>query len=206
MTKKQLIITVILPVLISIIIGVVIILFHNEIGIASIAHSVVSTEKRNMSDELSHFQKEKAELLNKQSEYDKVINENSTLISEVDTLKKELENYETDISNAKERNSELDTQLQSKRLYLDNLSKIGNQTEGEQKKLKTGEYKCPSEIESARYKAEGTGKIYVYTIANSLKDNVDLSVIDSHSYTFDLSSGEKIKIDGEVNLTKINSN
>lgn len=204
MTRKKIILTIALPVALSIAAAGCILYFHNSIGISSNAYSLVSNEKNDMSSSITELKKEKEELTDEQSGYDKTIQENYTLINEVDSLYSQLESYETDVENAKALSSELDAQLESKKNYLAGLEQIPEENEGKTMKLKDGEHKCPTDIKAARYKAEGTGKLYIYNIAGSLKTSVkDLSTMDSHSYTFEISSGEKIKTEGDVTLTEI---
>ena len=204
MTRKKFILTIALPVALSIAAAGCILYFHNSIGIKSNAYSLVASEKSDMSSSISELKNEKTELTDEQSGYDKTIQENYTLINEVDSLYSQLEGYETDIQNAQALSTELDSQLESKKAYLDGLEQIPEESEGKTITLKEGEHKCPSDIKAARYKAEGTGKLYIYNIAGSLKTSVkDLSTMDSHSYTFEISSGEKIKTEGDITLTEI---
>lgn len=204
MTRKKIILTIALPVALSIAAGCTILAFHNSIGIKSNAYSLVAKEKSDMSSAISSLNEEKKQLEEDQSEYDKILNDNYTLINEVDSLYDQVELYNTDIENAKSQNEELNSQLESKQAYLDSLEQIPESSEGNKVKLKEGEHKCPSDIKAGRYKAEGTGKLYLYNIAGSLKTGVkDLSTIDSNTFTFDIASGEKIKVEGDISITEI---
>lgn len=192
-----------IPIIISVIIGVILLIFHNKIGIQSNASLIVSKERSQYSSDIDSLKAEKDSLNSDIEQYDKVINENNTLISEVESLNSELEGYNSDIQNAQSRNQELQTQLTEKQNYINSLSELAEKTEGAEKKLSDGEYKCPADLNAGRYKAEGSGTILIYDIANNVTDRVNLSTLDSHTYEFDISSGQKIKSEGDVTLTSI---
>ncbi len=193
-----------IPIIVSVVIGVLLLVFHNSIGTSSKAALMVAGEKNDMNSQISELNSQIDDLNVEIAGYNQIINANSTLINEVTSLNSELDSYNADLENARQRNSELNSQLTEKQEYLDNLSSIGTDSaEGEARELKDGEYKCPADLKSGRYRAEGEGTIYVYNIANSLTVRENLSTIDSHSYEFEISSGEKIKIEGEVSITPL---
>lgn len=193
-----------LPILISVVIGVVLLLFHDSIGTGSKAALIVAAERNDMSSQISSMNAEIDSLNSDIEGYNKIIDENSTLINEVNSLNSELESYNTDLENARQHNTELKSQVESKQNYLNELNDMEDTgSEGTARTLQEGEYKCPADIEKGRYRAEGDATIYIYNIANSLTVREDLSTNDSGSYEFDLDSGEKLKVDGEITLTPI---
>lgn len=206
MSKKRFILTVVLPVCISLLIGILIIVLNNNFILNSRAIAIVASEKSNFNSQISELKKERDKLEGEIADYDKTLADNSLLTEEVEALKSELEHYVSDVDAAKARSEKLKVQITEKKTYLDSLSKIESETEGDSLKLSDGEYKCPSELPSGRYKAEGTGKLYRYSISNSLTLKEDLSTIDTHSYTFDLEAGETIKIEGTLTLTELTAN
>ncbi len=203
MQNKKFILTTVLPVALSIVIGILIIVINNNFILKSKAHAIVATEKKDFSNKIKSLKSEEKELLQTSAEYDLTLTQNTLLVEEVETLKHTLDGYVADIEAANSTIAELDTSITDKQAYYDSLSGLQSETEGDVITLKTGDYKCPSGIKAGRYTAEGNSKIYFYTIANTLKDKVDLSVIDTHSYSFDIASGESIKVDGNVTLKKI---
>lgn len=193
-----------IPIIVSVVIGVLLLVFHNSIGTGSKAALMVAKEKSDMNSQLSELNSQIDDLNLEIAGYNQTINANSTLINEVTSLNNELDSYNADLENAKQKNSELNSQIAEKQEYLDNLSSIGSESgEGDSRELKDGEYKCPADLKSGRYRAEGEGTLYVYNIANDLTVRENLSTIDSHSYEFELSSGEKIKIEGTLTLTPL---
>ncbi len=192
-----------IPIIISVIIGVILLAFHNRVGLNSKAALIAAGERSDMNSQISELNSEKEELQAQISEYDTVIDENRTLMTEVDSLTEQLNSYNSDIENASQLNSDLKSQLSEKQTYSDNLSSVAQKTDGSSTTLSEGEHKCPADIDSGRYRAEGSGRLLVYDIANNVTASINLSTIDSHSYEFEINSGEKIKTDGSVTLTAV---
>lgn len=203
MTKKKFLLTVVLPVCLSIIAGLLIIILNYNNVLGTRARAVVSNEKAQLNEEISQLSAEKDSLTAQISSYDETLSANASEVQEIDTLSNELQTYTTDIENMKSRITEIDSQISEKSIYLSGLDTLPKESEGEKITLSKGEYKCPADIKAGRYRAEGSGIIYIYSIANSLTAKEDLSTIDTHSYTFDIKSGESIKIDDSVTLTEV---
>ena len=111
--------------------------------------------------------------------------------------------YGTSESELRKKIAEAEKKISEKTEYLSSITDIPVEVQGEKKTLKSGEYKSPSQIKAGRYTAEGNGTIYLYTISNSLRLKENLSLINSHSYTFEITSGETLKIDGTVSITEL---
>lgn len=206
MQKKQFMLTVALPVLLSILIGIVIILLNRSYILESRAKAQIASERSRYSEEIDKLKKEQASLNSETEKYDKTLEENKQLVAEIDTLTNELNSYTTDVEDAAARQTSLDEQITEKKNYLSGLDSISEETEGTSRTLKEGEYKCPGDLPAGRYKAEGEATIYLYDISpSSLRDKQDLSTVDSHTYTFTLQSGDTFKTDGEVKLTDMES-
>lgn len=202
--NKNFILTVILPVVISIIIGTVVILLNSTSILNTRAATVVLKEKQEMTNSINDLQKRKKELTYTQADLDKKLEDNRILFDEVTTLEAELKGYTEDAEAAKITIAELDKTIAEKTQYNNNLNNITSQSAGTTKKYTNIKLNVPADIPASRYKAEGTGKILIYTIAGTLADKQDLSLLDSHSYSFNISSGQYIKIEGTLSLTSIN--
>ncbi len=205
MTKKHFIITVAVPILISIIIGIVLIILNSSFILKSRASAVVRKETDKMKSEITQMQKDKELLVKQETDSSAEYEKNLRLIDEVETLNSELTHYDELITAASSKNSELDKQIADKRAYIENSNNAATETDGKTTVLKPGDYKVPSDIAAGRYRAEGSGMLYIYTISNSLRSRTDLSTTDSHTYTFDVASGESITTEGEVTITKLES-
>lgn len=203
MKNKKFLLTSALPVALSLLIGIPIITVTNDFILKSKASSIVAAEKKDYSSEIKSLESEKKALEAKSEEYDTALKENTAHLEEIEALKSSLEAYTSDLQKATETIAGLDKSIADKQAYLGSLSDLQTAAETETVKLKSGDYKCPSDLKEGRYTAEGSGKLYFYTIANTLKDIVDLSVTDSHSYTFDIVSGESIKAESEITLTRL---
>lgn len=201
--NKKFLLSVILPVVLSIVIGTIIIILNNESILHTRAKAIVSKEINQMTDTLDDLQKEKKELLYKNADLDKKLDDNNILIEEINTLTTELNEYNENINSANITIAELDKSISEKTQYNNNLNSLDTQTIGVSRSYSNVRLNVPGDIKSGRYKADGTGKLFIYTIAGTIEDKQDLSVLDSHSYTFNISSGQYIKIEGTLTLTKL---
>lgn len=193
-----------LPVFISMIIGLIIILSGNSFIVPSRAHKLVESEKALIQKEISELKTEQSSLENESKNYDDTLKENKDLLEEINSFKSDLSEYEADIEEAKAKITELDAEITSKKAHLDSIDEIEPEKQGKSIQLSPGEYKCPNDIKAGRYSFEGTGKIYLYSIANTLSKEINLSTTDTHSFKLIITSGESIKIEGsKVKLTPI---
>lgn len=202
--KKNFILTVILPIFISIIIGILIVVLNSSSILKTQASAIVAGEKKQFKSEMAELKKEKKELNSEAAEYDKTLEENRLLLEEINALTTELNDYTSSIESAKETISSLDNSIAEKTSYNESLSSLSGNEEGSTKSYTNKKLNVPSDIKAGRYKAEGYGTVMIYTIAGTLQDKQNLSLVDTHSYTFDIASGQSLKIDGTVSLTEIN--
>lgn len=201
--NKNFLLTVILPVIISLIIGILIIVLNNQSVLNTRALTQVLGEKNAMNSDISSLSKEKKELLYTQADYKKQIEDNRLLFEEIQALTTELNSYTESINSAKSTIAELDKTITDKKKYNESLNSLSKETQSGTKSYKNIKLNIPQDIAAGRYKAQGTGTILIYTIAGTLEEKQNLSVLDSHSYTFNITSGQSIKIEGTVSLTRI---
>ncbi len=201
--NKKFLLTVILPILLSIIIGTLIIILNNDSILNTRAKAIVSKEIEQMTNELNELQKQKKELNYENADLEKQLEDNYILLEEIKVLTTELDEYIESINAANITISELDKSIAEKTQYNNNLNNLDTHKAGVSKNYSNTRLNVPNDIKSGRYRADGNGKILIYTIAGTLEDKQDLSVLDSHSYTFNISSGQYIKIEGALSLTKL---
>lgn len=201
--NKNFVFTVILPIFLSIIIGIVIVILNNSSILHTRAVATVKNEERTFSKEIKQFEDEKEALLRTAAEHDAVLEENRLEVEQITTLSTELGELNTDIEDAKEKIEELDGEIESKTTYNEGLSSIVPAQPGTPQSFTDKKLNIPSDLKAGRYTADGTGKIMIYTIAGTLKDKQDLSLLDTHTYTFNIASGESLKIEGTLSLTEI---
>lgn len=202
--NKNFLLTVILPIFVSIIIGIVIVVLNSNALLKTQATAVVSGEKSKFTLEMSKLKSEKKELSQTAAKYDKMLEENQLLLEEINSMTAELNDYTAAIEKAKETITSLDTSISEKTSYNESLSSLSADTDGSSKSYKDTKLNIPTDLKAGRYRADGEGKLMIYTIAGTLRDKQDLSLLDTHSYTFDISSGESVKIEGSLSLTEIN--
>ena len=201
--NKNFLLTVILPIFISIIIGVIVIVLNSENILHTQSSAVIVSEKKQMSDNMSDLKVKKKELMRKAAEYDKTLEDNQILIDEIKALTDELNDYTENIESAKTTITELDSAIADKTAYNESLTSVSGGEIGKSKSYTNIKLQIPSDLKAGRYKAEGKGTLLIYTIAGSLREKQNLSLLDTHSYTFDIASGEAIKIEGTLSITEI---
>ena len=192
--NKNFLLTVILPIIISLLIGILIIILNSQSIINTKATTQVMSEKNEMNSNISSLSAEKKELLYTAADYDKQIEDNRILFEEIQALTTELNTYTESINSAHGTITELDNTIAEKKAYNESLDSVS---------YKNTKLNIPQDLTAGRYKAEGSGTLLIYTIAGTLEEKQNLSVLDSHTYTFNIASGQSIKIEGTVSLTKI---
>ena len=202
MHNKRFYLTIALPIFLSLAAGIVIVVLNSKSILHTRAESRVSGEQTMMSSEMDSMREEQKTLKRDEAKYDKIIDDNQSVVNNVESLKSQLAQYDIDLENANTRNAELDNSISENQAYLDSLNSIKKTTDGEERTLKDGNYKSPSDINPGKYKAEGTGTILLKNIANAQKDRINLSTIETHSYVFEIASGESINVKGEITLTE----
>lgn len=201
--NKNFLLTVILPIFISIIAGIVIIVLNSKSILLTRATASVEAEKRAMTHEMSELNSEKDELTAISAEYDKTLEENKFLLGEVIRLTEDLANCITEIENAGLIIKELDTAIETKTAFNNSLEGVTASKPGDTLKFTNKKLNIPTDLKAGRYKAEGTGTLMIYTIAGTLQDKKNLSLTDTNTYTFDIASGQSLKIEGTLSITQI---
>lgn len=201
--NKNFLLTVILPIFISIIAGIVIIVLNSKSILLTRATASVEAEKRAMTHEISELNSEKDELTAISAEYDKTLEENKFLLGEVTRLTEDLANCITEIENAGLIIKELDTAIETKTAFNNSLEGVTASKPGDTLKFTNKKLNIPTDLKAGRYKAEGTGTLMIYTIAGTLQDKKNLSLTDTNTYTFDIASGQSLKIEGTLSITQI---
>ena len=201
--NKNFLLTVILPIFISILAGIVIIILNSKSVLLTRATASVEAEKRTMTREMSELKSEKDDLTAISAGYDKTLEENKILVSEVTRLTEDLANCISEIENAGLTIKELDSAIETKTAFNNSLDGIVASKPGDTVKFTNKKLNIPTDLKAGRYKAEGAGTLMIYTIAGTLQDKKDLSLTDTNTYTFDISSGQSLKIEGTLSITQI---
>ena len=110
-----------------------------------------------------------------------------SLSEEVNTLKGELEQLEKDIEEKKKSSGTVIETKKGKKYALS----------------ANNSYSCPDKILAGRYIAEGSGQLTVLNSSGRARISQNLSVAYDHSYTFDLSSGERVQVTEDITLTEL---
>lgn len=201
--NKNFLLTVILPIFISILAGIVIIILNSKSVLLTRATASVEAEKRTMTREMSELKSEKDDLTAISAGYDKTLEENKILVSEVTRLTEDLANCISEIEAAGLTIKELDSAIETKTAFNNSLDGIVASKPGDTLKFTNKKLNIPTDLKAGRYKAEGAGTLMIYTIAGTLQDKKDLSLTDTNTYTFDISSGQSLKIEGTLSITQI---
>lgn len=201
--NKKFLLTIVLPLSISIVLGILIVVLNSTSVLNTRVSATIAVEKNTMSDEIDTLVDKIKDLEYAAADYDKALEENKMQVDEIQSLTAELESYIANIENAKTTITELDTSIENKTKYNNSLKGIKEPTSGTTTTYKNEKLNVPSNLPAGRYKAQGTGTIMIYSIAGTLEDKQDLSLLDTHSYTFNVSSGQSVKIEGTLSLTNV---
>lgn len=201
--SKNFVLTVILPLFLSLIAGTVIVILNNTSILHTRATATVESEKIKMNNEITALKKEKESLTYAAAEYNKQIEDNEAILKEISELTTELDELNSKLETLPEEIEALQTEIESKSDYNEGLSSITPTQPGTAQAYTDKTLNIPSDLKSGRYTAEGTGTLFIYTIAGTLQDKKDLSLLDTHTYTFDITSGQSIKIEGTLSLIEI---
>lgn len=201
--NKKFLLTVVLPILVSIAIGIIIIVLNSTSLLNTRAATTVLNEKNTMNGELDTLQSEKKELERTAADLDKQLSDNALLVEEINALNTRLNEYNTDIENANATIAELDKSIAEKTEYDNNLNSLETDSVGTTKSYKNVKLNIPTDLKGGRYKAEGDGTLFIYSIAGTLDDKQNLSLLDTHSYVFNITSGQSIKVEGTLTLTSL---
>ena len=128
--NRNFLLTVILPIFISIIAGIVIIVLNSQSILNTRATATVENEKKIMNSEMAELNSEKEDLKYKVAEHNKTLEENRLLVEEVTALTEELATYNTNIETAKTTIKELDVSIESKTAYYNSLSSMSGTDTG----------------------------------------------------------------------------
>lgn len=142
-------------------------------------------------------------MLEKQkNELQEQINQRSHINKEIEETVKQSESLQKDIDKAKEKLSDLDEQIEEKKDILSNIESISKSNSGKSLSLKEGLYECPKNISPGRYTVKGNDTLLLYSASNTLKISENLARLDTHSFTFDIEDGEKIRIDSGTTTSR----
>ena len=110
-----------------------------------------------------------------------------SLSEEISVLKSKIEQLEKDIEEKKKSSGSVSETKKGKKYALS-----ANKS-----------YSCPDKIPAGRYLAEGSGQLTVLNSSGRARISQNLSVAYGHSYTFDLSSGERVQVSEDITLTEL---
>lgn len=201
--NKNFLLTVIVPIFISIIAGIIIIVLNSKSILMTRATTTIETEKRTMTREMNKLNSEKDNLELDAARYDKTLKENQILVNEVAALTEDLAYYMSGIEKANSTITELDATIEAKTAFNNSLDGVTSSQPGATLSFTDRKLNIPTDLKDGRYKAEGTGTLMIYTIAGTLQDKKDLSLTDTNTYTFDIASGQSLKIEGTLSITEI---
>ena len=119
--------------------------------------------------------------------------------------KKTHDSLTEEITELQSRIESLDKDIEAKRNELGEAGNAGvNVKKGKKYSLKGNEsYACPDKIPAGRYIAEGEGQLTVLNSSGAARISQNLSVAYDHTYTFDLSKGEKVQVTEDITLTEL---
>lgn len=170
-----------------------------HLGVTANIHSRANILMNNSLAELNNEYNNansKKELLEKQkTELNSQIKEKSSVNKDIENSMKEIDSINKDIDSAKETINELDKQINDKNAELADTEKILSSASGKKFTAGIGTYSCPSNIAPGRYVVSGDYKLIIYSDNGSPKISEDLSRLETKSFVFTISDGEKIRLE-----------
>ena len=117
--------------------------------------------------------------------------------------KKTHDSLTEEISSLQSKIEQLDRDIEAKKSET-GVSDTGETKKGKKYSLSAGEsYSCPDKIPAGRYIAEGEGQLTVLNSSGAARISQNLTVAYDHTYTFDLSKGEKVRVSEDITLTEL---
>lgn len=192
------------------VIAVVILILAVSSVFFTYGHAVKSQAKNNFQNELSSLETENYKLEKKRSELKDYVSETESDIETKYEIGLEAEEYTSKLDAVKQEAeaaeqtlAELEASIEKKQEYLKQADSIKPLTEGNIISVTAETLECPSDISPGRYIAEGSGNLLIYTSANKLRISEVLTSIDTNSFTFDIESGESVKVTDSVIFTEL---
>lgn len=165
------------------------------VNIHSRANALMNNSLTDLNNEYNNA-KSKKEMLEKQKkELNSQIKGKASVNKDIEKSTKEIDSMNDEIESAKDKINDLDKQISDKNKELDDTEKILSSASGKKFNAGAGTYTCPENIEPGRYVISGDYKLIIYTEANSPKISEDLSRLETKSFVFTISDGEKIRLE-----------
>ena len=168
--------------------------FGKVYNIHSQASMLLNREISELNTQYNNINSQKQMLENQKKDLQSQISDKSYINKEIETSVKQTDKLTKDIQEAKNKIAVLDTQIAEKKNTLLKIEAIASAASGKRLTLKEGTYECPGNIAPGRYTISGKNTLLIYNSSNSLKISENLSRLDDNSFTFNIESGEKIRI------------
>ncbi len=149
--------------------------------------SELNTEYNNVNSKKEMLEKQKKELTSQ-------IKEKSGINKDIEKSMKEINSMTEEISSAKKKSDELDAQISEKNKELTAAEKIASSASGKRFNAGAGTYTCPANIAPGRYTVSGDYTLIIYSANGSPKVSENLSHLETKSFVFTISEGERIKL------------
>ncbi len=138
------------------------------------------------------------------SEVDAELNERDTVNNSYMEYKETNDSLSEEITELQSRIDRLDADIEAKKSELKESGAISKVEKGRKYALSGNEsYSCPDKLSAGRYIAEGSGQLTVLNSSGRARISQNLTVSYDHTYTFDLSKGEKVQVSEDITLTEL---
>lgn len=164
-----------------------------SVNINSRANILMNNSLASFNTEYSNISAKK-ELLEKQKkELNSQIREKSDINKDIEKSIKDIASAESEITDVQKRINELDSQITEKKSELASVEKAASST-GKKLNISEGTYSCPENISPGQYTISGNYTLIVYNSNGSQKLSENLRHLETKSFTFNISDGERIRI------------
>ena len=175
------------------------------ISAKSNARSLLGTEISDITASTETVSAESEKLKEQIDEVDAELGGRDDLNGHYMEYKKTHDSLTEEITELRNRIESLDKDIEAKRNELGEAGNAEvNVKKGKKYSLSAGEsYSCPDKIPAGRYMAEGSGQLTVLNSSGMARISQNLTVSYDHTYTFDLSKGEKVQVTEDITLTEL---
>lgn len=207
MNKKKFMLSAVLPIALSLILGASLLIYSGTHVMPSQIRAAASAKKSALSARAERLKADNRELADEIEGLEKELGQYREALDNINSQNERLNDYNAQIDEQSAAIDAVNAEIKERSELLASIAELPAETEGSEKKLGEGEYKCPSDIAAGRYEIKGDATVYLYSLANTLSKKENLATLDTHSFRLEIASGEQLKVEGgSVTLTEIKTN
>lgn len=177
--------------------------FAHSYATKSSANERFENELSTLNADNYKLEKKRSDLKDSVSEIETDIENKNEIGFEAQEYSNQLEAIKQELETSNETFTELNDSIEKKQEYIEKADSIKTLVEGDTFSITSETLDCSADISAGRYIARGSGNLLIYNSSDKLRISENLSTIDTNSFTFDITSGESVKVTETVTLTEL---